>query len=153
MQHICDQLTDENEISIIKRYSSYGKFYTIALTCKANSVRCKILLTTFNKFVRNFFIKYNDFKSFFSVCRVCWIRHNFVFILAKHCQYPVARKWNSITFYATVYIRVFYRSKWILLSDYIAHKRSYFYRRSSNTVNRNNTSSLSTIRLWNVSNC
>ncbi|XP_039308937.1 uncharacterized protein LOC120358523 [Solenopsis invicta] len=34
LQHLYNELTDENEINIIKQYAIYAKRYTIGLTCK-----------------------------------------------------------------------------------------------------------------------
>ncbi|XP_070523046.1 uncharacterized protein [Cardiocondyla obscurior] len=49
VQHLYNELTDKNEISIIKRYGSYAKLYTITLTCKAIILISHKLHVTFFK--------------------------------------------------------------------------------------------------------
>jgi len=34
LQHACDELEDENEIAILKKYNYTAKYYTITLACK-----------------------------------------------------------------------------------------------------------------------
>jgi len=38
LQYICNELKDENEIAIIRRYGYNAKYYTIALTGKTISI-------------------------------------------------------------------------------------------------------------------
>ncbi|XP_024893688.1 uncharacterized protein LOC112468638 [Temnothorax curvispinosus] len=38
LQNTCNELTDENEINIIKQYAIYAKRYTIAFTCKTTAL-------------------------------------------------------------------------------------------------------------------
>ncbi|XP_067216094.1 uncharacterized protein [Linepithema humile] len=63
MTYICNQLTDENEISIIKRYNSYGKYYTIVLMLFAVFVGFSLILYPFWPRIANILLFINETRT------------------------------------------------------------------------------------------
>ncbi|XP_067216113.1 uncharacterized protein [Linepithema humile] len=63
MTYICDQLTDENEINIIKRYNSYGKYYTIVFMLFVVFIGFSLILYLFWPFIANILLSINETRT------------------------------------------------------------------------------------------